>query len=143
VPGDGGPTNVKDEIAGGVQTVLFDRVGVLHEAHFKSSFIDDGKDYVCGRGVLMRHLPGLRNFDFKQKIVATANAAWQSRDKNTTQFGAKWNPDKDAEFAGQYKTVMGLGDGPLECGNSTRHTAMPYRASSRPPVSMRSARRSV
>jgi hypothetical protein len=29
-------------------------------------------------------------------------------------FGPQFDANKDAEFAGRYKTVMGLGDGPLD-----------------------------
>ena len=111
------PMGIFKEIGAGVQSILFDTADVLQEAPFHSSFdAAYATDYVGGRGVLMRHLasqPVRQHFDFKQKIVATADAAWRSC-KGTNQFTPDWNAAGKAKFAATYKSQMNWGDGALD-----------------------------
>jgi len=105
---------------------------VLREAPFNSSFSDDPKDYVCGRGVLLRYLSEVKpllggiNVNFNQNIVATAQAVWNSRDTTSNQFGANWNPENDSSFNANFITVWGNGD---------KGVNWPYGTSEAPPVS--------
>lgn len=102
-------------IIGGVKGLLFGAGFqpsdyVLREAPFDSSFVDDPKDYVCGRGVLLRYLSELDvGGGFRTGIEATAQALWNSRD-GENQFGAEWNGRNDADFNRQFKSAWGKGD---------------------------------
>jgi hypothetical protein len=119
-----------DTIVTGVGALLFDSPdNVLREAPFKSAFEDDPKDYVCGRGVLLRYLvqPELRAFvgsRFDTGIGATAEAVWNSRD-GKNQFGAAWNPANDPSFNDRFAKLWGYGD---------TWVTWPYDAEPGPPV---------
>ena len=118
VPDTGpGPMDIFWRIGQGVQSILFDSSNVLQEAPFHSSFDEAfATDYVGGRGVLMRHLAShavRKSFDFEQKIVATADAAWQSCDA-ANQFAQDWNPAGKAAFAKSYENRMFWSDGALD-----------------------------
>jgi Glycosyl hydrolase family 76 len=112
-----GPMDVFRQIGEGVKSVLFDTSNVVQEAPFHSSF--DGnyaKDYVGGRGVLMRHLASdlvRPHFDFSPQIKATGDNVWSTRDQPTNQFVQDWNQAGKAKFAEYYANVMGFGDGAL------------------------------
>jgi hypothetical protein len=109
-----------ETIVTGVKSVLFGDDHVLREApFFKPIFGDDfAKDYVCGRGVLLRYLsentvrPWLGD-RFRAGIVATAKAVWDGRDPANDQFGARWNAANDAasdkQFNEQFKKAWGPG----------------------------------
>jgi hypothetical protein len=112
------PRSVIRMVAAGLKALMFDQDSVLHEAPFQSAFSDDPKDYVCGRGVLLRELvstevqPFLAQ-DFTKNIAATASAAWATCDANS-QFGAAWNSQRDEAFAAAFKKSWGYGDGALD-----------------------------
>jgi hypothetical protein len=116
----------------GVEQLLFGKTTdkVLREAPFNSSFSDDPKDYVCGRGVLLRYLsevkPFLGGVNFDPNIVATAQAAWNSRDTTSNQFGANWNPQNDSSFNASFIKTWGYGDAGV---------SWPYGTSEAQPVS--------
>jgi hypothetical protein len=117
-------------IAKGIGALLFGPAdNVLREAPFDSAFVDDPKDYVCGRGVLLRYLaqPETRSLvgnAFDTGIVATAQAVWSSRDTKN-QFGARWNPAGDQGFNDRFATLWGFGDAGV---------AWPYGPEPGPPV---------
>jgi hypothetical protein len=118
-------------IVAGARSLLFGAAdNVLREPPFSSSFGDDPKDYVCGRGVLLRYLseaavqPYLGN-QFSTGIAATAEAVWDSRDTATKQFGADWNPANDSAFNQQFTTAWGNGD---------PEVSWPYGTNEDPPV---------
>jgi len=81
-------------IVTGTRSLLFDASdNVLREPPFNSSFDDDPKDYVCGRGVLLRYLSEIAvqpylGDQFSTGIAATAEAVWNGRDTTTDQFGS-------------------------------------------------------
>jgi len=103
-------------IVTGTRSLLFGAAdNVLREPPFNSSFVDDPKDYVCGRGVLLRYLSeaAVRPYlgdQFSIGIAATAKAVWNSRDTATKQFGADWNPANDAAFNEQFAKAWRFGD---------------------------------
>jgi len=107
-------------IVTGIKSLLFGSTfsptdSVVREAPFNSSFISDPKDYVCGRGVLMRYLsetsanPFVKG-QFNKRIATTAAAAWASCDTANNQFGARWNPGNDLAFNKQFAASWGNGD---------------------------------
>jgi hypothetical protein len=117
-----------NNLAGGAKGSLFDRDHVLQEAPFRSSFDDDPKDYVCGRGVLLRYLARVRDtidVDLGTQISATAASAWNNTDSGTHQFGADWNPAGQAEFQKWYVSQWGVGETNLEWGYIESDLALP------------------
>jgi len=120
-----------DTIVKGLGPLLLDSPdGVLREAPFNSSFGDDPKDYVCGRGVLVRYLvqPEVHAFvgnQFDTQIGATAEAVWNARDTDTRQFAAAWNSANDPAFNDQFAKLWGNGD---------VWVTWPYDANPDPPV---------
>lgn len=82
---------------------------ILREAPFRSSFVDDPKDYVCGRGVLLRYLSEMGDDGFQVGIGKTAQALWNSRYPDN-QFGAQWSGANDAGFNRQFAEAWGNGD---------------------------------
>jgi hypothetical protein len=104
----------------GIKSLLFGGDHVLREAPFFDPIFGDdyAKDYVCGRGVLLRYLsektvtPWLGD-RFRAGIAATAKAVWDGRDTANDQFGARWNADNDAasdkRFNTQFKKAWGHG----------------------------------
>jgi len=103
-------------IVTGTRSLLFDASdNVLREPPFNSAFGDDPKDYVCGRGVLLRYLSEIAvqpylGDQFSTGIAATAEAVWNGRDTTTDQFGADWNPANDSAFNQQFAKAWGDGD---------------------------------
>ncbi len=113
-------TNLKEQISiiiNGVGAILVGEDKVLREAPFKSSFVDDPKDYVCGRGVLFRYLSEHSDYFgtfFDEVIKATAEAVWDSGDTGGTnptyQFAADWTPGKNDTFNQEFKVYWGKGN---------------------------------
>jgi len=104
-------------ILAGAKTLLFG-LGftgsdhVLREAPFNSSFSDDAKDYVCGRGVLLRYLAEIDTGSaLDEPIKLTADALWATRDTSNNQFAPQWRPAGDAGFNQQFRAAWGYGDG--------------------------------
>jgi hypothetical protein len=106
-------------IVKGIRALLVGSDNVLREAPFQSAFSadlgGDPKDYVCGRGVLMRYLAedSIRGFlggGLDEAITATATAVWDSRDPASNQFGAEWNPAGDRAFNESFAKRWGKGD---------------------------------
>jgi hypothetical protein len=116
-------------VTGARSLFFFPADNVLREPPFSSSFEDDAKDYVCGRGVLLRYLSedAVRPYlgsQFSIGIAATAKAVWNSCD-TSKQFGASWNPVNDAAFNKQFAAAWGLGD---------TYVTWPYGPNPDPPV---------
>jgi hypothetical protein len=113
-------TNLSQQISlimYGVGALLVGEDNVLREAPFNSSFIDDPKDYVCGRGVLFRYVS--EHYDyfgtyFDDVIKATAEAVWDSGNTGGTsptyQFAADWTPGKNQSFNEAFIKIWGDGD---------------------------------
>ncbi len=116
-------------IVTGVKIILFGAEdNILREAPFNSSFVDDPKDYVCGRGVLLRYLfePSVRKMlnqsFFPDGVRATAAAVWDSRDPSNNQFAAGWTPGKNQAFNEKFKELWGYGDPEVEWGDDFCNT---------------------
>jgi hypothetical protein len=105
-----------ESIATAVKLTLFSTPDqVLREAPFDSSFIDDPKDYVCGRGVLLRYLAQIKdklpNVDLDKNILATAEAALGGTSNGANQFAANWtSTDSDLVFNMHFKSLWGYGN---------------------------------
>lgn len=105
-------------IADGIYGFLIGADNVLREAPFNSSFgYQYGKDYVCGRGVLLRYLS--EHYDyfndyFDDAVKATAEAVWNSGNTGGTnpdyQFAADWTPGNNQSFNENFTTKWGFGD---------------------------------
>jgi hypothetical protein len=84
-------------VATGVKMLLFAAPdGVIREAPFDCSFVDDPQDYFCGRGVLLRYLAEFYNdlhpeFDFTAGIQATAAAVVNTASNNV--FAQNWTSE--------------------------------------------------
>jgi hypothetical protein len=108
--------NVIDLVVKGLVNLVFDADKIVHEPPFQCLFTGDGKDYVCGRGVLLRHLSSAAvrariNHDFTANVTATNSGAWASRDTTNNQYGAYWNKLQDKTFAAAFLSAWGYGDG--------------------------------
>jgi hypothetical protein len=93
--------------------LFFDKDRVAQEAPFTSSFVDDPKDYVCGKGVLLRYLAdvsGVLGANMAPYFVSTATRAWANADSGSKQFGPDWNPPKEAEYRDNFIRLWGYGD---------------------------------
>jgi len=110
--------NIIGEVASGIAGMLIDADRVLQEGPFNSFFNGDAKDYVCGRGVLLRHLssPAVQRHvgpRFAAAFQATnthAVATWNANN----QYAAAWNPGQLAVFSAIFKQNWNFGDGALE-----------------------------
>lgn len=116
--------NVINFVVSGLVNLMFDDNGVLHEAPFSKLFSGDGKDYVCGRGVLMRHLSSAAvrarsKVDFTNNVVATNSHAWAGRRTADDQYSEYWNRGKDKAFAATFASAWGYGDGAVDWSYST------------------------
>ncbi|WP_433297617.1 hypothetical protein ACQPZQ_19065 [Pseudonocardia sp. CA-142604] len=116
------------QIAGGVQQLLVGTDGIVREAPFKALMSNDpmtgfvfSKDYVSGRGVLLRclALPEVKTalsaagVSFDDTLNKTANAvcaSLQSGPANQVNvtFGVQ-----DADFQAAFKSYWQFGDGPI------------------------------
>jgi hypothetical protein len=101
----------------GVSGLLVGADNVLREAPFNSSFNDDPKDYVCGRGVLFRYISEHHDYlgtFFDDIIKATGEAVWDSGNTGGTspnyQFAADWTPGENQPFNEAFKKIWGFGD---------------------------------
>ncbi|QPF83157.1 hypothetical protein IC762_26010 [Bradyrhizobium genosp. L] len=110
--------DVVGAVSKGLASLLFDADGVLQEAPFTAFFTGDGKDYVCGRGVLLRHLssPAVERHvgpGFRGRIQATNAHAVATWDANN-QYGAAWNSVQLDAFSAAFKRGWLFGDGALQ-----------------------------
>ncbi len=105
-------------IGGGIKTALVSDIdGIIREAPFECSFgPEHGRDYVAGRGILMRYLGAsevnaLLGVDFSENIKATAAAIWETRDKSNNQFQAEFtDANNDMLYINQFRKLWGIAD---------------------------------
>ncbi|MBR8535863.1 hypothetical protein KDU71_09875 [Carboxylicivirga sediminis] len=105
-------------IGNGVRLALTDATdNVLREAPCLSSFGPiHGNDYLAGRGILMRYFGGynervLLNSGFDEVFFATAEAIWQTRDKQINQFQPEFTAKaNDAIYIKRFRSLWGLAD---------------------------------
>lgn len=105
-------------IGQGVKKALISNVdGILREAPCLASFGPvHGRDYVAGRGILLRYLgkteiKSLLGVDLDENIVKTAQAVWQTRDTATNQFKPEFTDiENDRRYIEQIRSLWGVAD---------------------------------
>jgi len=110
------------QIGNGIKTALVSRKdGIIREAPCGSSFGPvHGRDYVAGRGIMMRYLGdkeirSLLTVDLSGNILATVEAIWHTRNKENDQFQPEFtSPENDRLYAKQFRELWGLADNVLE-----------------------------
>jgi hypothetical protein len=105
-------------IGTGVKNALVADVdGIIREAPCLSSFGHaHGRDYVAGRGIMMRYLgsedikPRL-GVNLDQAVLSTVQAIWATRDKENNQFQPEYTtPGNDQIYVEQFRQLWGLAD---------------------------------
>lgn len=102
----------------GVKNALIANVdGIIREAPCLSSFGPvHGRDYLAGRGILMRYLgrkeeSALIGVDLTDSIEKTANAIWSTRHAATNQFQPEFtSQENDKLYVLQFRKIWGLAD---------------------------------
>ncbi|WP_298554119.1 hypothetical protein [uncultured Algibacter sp.] len=91
--------------------------GIIREAPCLSSFgPKHGRDYLAGRGIMMRYLgqkeiDNLIDIDLAQNVSKTLNAIWETRDKSNNQFQPEFTTlENDKLYVKQFKQLWGLAD---------------------------------
>ncbi len=91
--------------------------GIIREAPFKCSFgPEHGRDYLAGRGILMRYLGNsdvmqILDIDFKESISATLEALWETRDKVSNQLQSEFTSAvNDATYIKSFREFWGIAD---------------------------------
>lgn len=105
-------------IGRGIKTALVGKTdNIFREAPFKCSFgPEHGRDYLAGRGILMRYLGNnevkeLLEVDFDENIKATSLALWNSRNSANNQFQAEFtSAANDALYISRFKKLWGYAD---------------------------------
>jgi hypothetical protein len=106
------------QIGNGVKKALTGNTDhIIREAPCLSSFgPNHGNDYLAGRGILMRYFgasqeKAMLNIDFKENILATVDAIWETRDKSNNQFQPEFtSKENDEQYIAQFKKLWGLAD---------------------------------
>jgi len=90
---------------------------IIREAPCLSSFGPvHGNDYLAGRGILMRYFDAseekaLLNVDFKDNILATVDAIWQTREVSNNQFQPEFTTiEKDKIYIDNFRKLWGIAD---------------------------------
>ena len=105
-------------LGGGVKEALISKEdGIIREAPCLSSFGPvHGRDYVAGRGIMMRYLgnneeKALLGVDLSDNIMATIEAIWQTRDKANNQFQPEFTSlENDKLYIQQFRKLWGQAD---------------------------------
>ena len=105
-------------IGQGIQSLLVGKSdGIIREAPFTCSLGPEfGRDYMAGRGIMMRYLgnpevASLTGIDFSPAISSTMEAIWQTRDRSTNQFQAEFtSAAHDAKYIAEFRQLWGLAD---------------------------------
>jgi hypothetical protein len=102
----------------GVKNALVANVdGIIREAPCFSSFgPEHGRDYLAGRGIMMRYLGSkeektLIGVDLTENIKKTVYAIWNTRDKNTNQVQPEFTGlENDKLYVEQFRKLWGPAD---------------------------------
>jgi len=105
-------------IGQGVKTALVGKTDdIFREAPFKCSFgSEHGRDYLAGRGILMRYLGNkevkeLLEVDFHENFNATLRALWETRDKANNQLQSEFtSAENDAVYIKRFEEIWGVAD---------------------------------
>ena len=105
-------------IGKGVENALIAEVdGIIREAPCLSSFGPvHGRDYVAGRGIMMRYLgsefikPRL-GVNLDQAVLLSVEAIWATRNKENNQFQPEYTSEQnDQIYVEQFRQLWGLAD---------------------------------
>ena len=110
--------NLIKQIGLGVKKAMISDVdGIIREAPCFSSFgPEHGRDYVAGRGILMRYLSSdeernLLDVDLTENIRNTVKAIWNTRNKVTNQMQPEFTSvENDKLYVEQFRKLWGLAD---------------------------------
>ena len=90
---------------------------IIREAPCLSSFgPNHGNDYLAGRGILMRYFgateeKSLLNIDFKDNVLATVDAIWQTREISNNQFQPEFTTiENDKTYINNFRKLWGMAD---------------------------------
>jgi hypothetical protein len=110
------------QIGNGIQSALISNEDdIIREAPCYSSFgPNHGNDYLAGRGIMMRYIGAedekkLLGVDLSENIKVTAEAIWQTRNKENNQFQPEFtNSENDKLYIEQFKKLWGQADDVLK-----------------------------
>jgi hypothetical protein len=102
----------------GIKTALVSTEDHLfREAPCLSSFGPvHGNDYLAGRGIMIRYIgssdeKNLLDIDFRDNFIATADAIWETRNKENNQFQPEYsNPENDQLYIEQFRKLWHRAD---------------------------------
>ena len=105
-------------IGTGVKHALIADVdGIIREAPCLSSFgPEHGRDYVAGRGIMMRYLgskeiKSILGVNLDQAVLATVKAIWETRNTENNQFQPEFTTaQNDKAYVEQFRKLWGLAD---------------------------------
>jgi len=105
-------------IGTGVENALVADVdGIIREAPCLSSFGPvHGRDYVAGRGIMMRYLGSEEEksrlgVNLDNAVLSTVQAIWDTRNKENNQFQPEFTSEEnDQAFVDQFRKLWGLAD---------------------------------
>ena len=106
------------EIGFGVKNALVAEAdGIIREAPCLPSFgREHGRDYIAGRGIMMRYLadPSVKqlvNADLDNAVLNTVAAIWGTRDKANNQFQPEFTTEaNDQGYVQQFRGLWGIAD---------------------------------
>jgi hypothetical protein len=106
------------QIGVGVKNALVANVdGIIREAPCLSSFgPEHGRDYVAGRGIMMRYLGSaeekvLLGVNLDNEVEQTVKAIWETRDNNNNQFQPEFTSEEnDRLYVEQFLKLWGIAD---------------------------------
>ena len=105
-------------IGKGVENALVAQVdGIIREAPCLSSFgLAHGRDYVAGRGIMMRYLgsdeeKSRLGVNLDQAVRNSVEAIWETRNKENNQFQPEYTTEQnDQIYVEQFRQLWGLAD---------------------------------
>jgi hypothetical protein len=111
-------TGIIRSIGKGVEQALIAEVdGILREAPCLSSFGHaHGRDYVAGRGIMMRYLgteeiKSILGVNLDQAVHKTVGAIWETRNMENNQFQPEYTSEiNDKAYNEQFRKLWGLAD---------------------------------
>lgn len=109
-------TDMTKKLIHGIQKGMIGKDGVFHEPPCLSSYAANGKDYLGGRGILVRYMDiqGIKAFsgiDFSENVLKTVEAIWQTRDEASNQFKAEFTSlENNLEYAKHFDDLWEFSD---------------------------------
>ncbi len=111
-------TGLIQSIGAGVEHALIADVDeIIREAPCLSSFgHEHGRDYVAGRGIMMRYLGSEEEksklgIKLDKAVLNTVQAIWETRNKENNQFQPEYTSEQnDKAYVEQFRHLWGLAD---------------------------------